>query len=194
MMQLRNRFAFKEWAVVCEALDTGRQSLILRKGGIHEGREGFRVEHREFWLFPTEFHQQPGVLSPDARPLLDVVQLQEHSPETVAIRNYVVVEDVIEIRDEAMLPRLVGLHVWSESTLHQRFHYRNPMLFALVVRVYRRAEPMLIPNSTHFSGCRSWVDLPGEIATNGLHPVVSQSDHELHRDMIRTAMHSSPSR
>ena len=25
---------FKEWALVCQALGTGRQSIILRKGGI----------------------------------------------------------------------------------------------------------------------------------------------------------------
>ena len=29
---------FKEWAIVCEALGRGRQSVILRKGGIAEGR------------------------------------------------------------------------------------------------------------------------------------------------------------
>jgi hypothetical protein len=33
--------AFKEWAIVCEALGRGGQSIILRKGGIAEGREGF---------------------------------------------------------------------------------------------------------------------------------------------------------
>jgi hypothetical protein len=40
--------AFKEWAAVCEALAAGRQTIILRKGGIQEGREGFRVQHGEF--------------------------------------------------------------------------------------------------------------------------------------------------
>jgi hypothetical protein len=29
---------FKEWAIVGEALGRGRQSIILRKGGIAEGR------------------------------------------------------------------------------------------------------------------------------------------------------------
>ena len=52
-MEPVNQIAFKEWAVVCAALASGQQSLILRKGGIHEGRDGFRVAHREFWLFPT---------------------------------------------------------------------------------------------------------------------------------------------
>src|SRR5438445_10939324 len=50
---------FKEWAVVCEALGRGRQSIILRKGGIAEGRDGFSFKHKDFYLFPTWFHEQP---------------------------------------------------------------------------------------------------------------------------------------
>jgi hypothetical protein len=36
----------------------GRRSVILRKGGIAEGRVGFSFRHREFFLFPTFFHEQ----------------------------------------------------------------------------------------------------------------------------------------
>ena len=50
--------AFKEWAIVCEAIGSGRQSIMLRKGGIAEGRDGFAFKHREFFLFPTWFHEQ----------------------------------------------------------------------------------------------------------------------------------------
>lgn len=49
--------AFKEWASVCEALASGEQTIILRKGGIAEGPGGFTVEHRAFWLYPTFVHQ-----------------------------------------------------------------------------------------------------------------------------------------
>ena len=28
------KHAFKEWAVICQALATGRQALVLRKGGV----------------------------------------------------------------------------------------------------------------------------------------------------------------
>jgi hypothetical protein len=49
---------FKEWALVCEALGNGTQSIILRKGGIAEGRDGFRFKHDEFLLFPTLYHEQ----------------------------------------------------------------------------------------------------------------------------------------
>ncbi len=184
-MQASNRFAFKEWAAVCEALRLGRQSLILRKGGIHEGREGFRVEHREFWLFPTEFHQQPDVLTPEGQRLLVDVQSHGHSPDELLIREYAVVEEVVELREETLLPRLIGLHVWSEQTLHARFHYRTPGLFALLVRIYQRSEPLRLPNSPHFGGCRSWVDFPTDISTEGLQPVLSDAEYDERMQAIR---------
>ena len=49
---------FKEWAIVCEALGRGEQTVIVRKGGIAEGRDGFSFREREFYLFPTFFHEQ----------------------------------------------------------------------------------------------------------------------------------------
>ena len=52
------RTGFKEWALVCEALGRGEQTILLRKGGIAEGREGFGFRHDEFFLFPTFFHEQ----------------------------------------------------------------------------------------------------------------------------------------
>ena len=62
--------AFKEWAVICQALGEGRQALILRKGGIAEEGGAFRVEHTRFWLFPTYVHQQSTGIKPEAAPLL----------------------------------------------------------------------------------------------------------------------------
>ncbi|MFM8364659.1 MAG: DUF1802 family protein, partial [Verrucomicrobiota bacterium] len=62
--------AFKEWAIVCEALGEGKQSLLVRKGGIAEGRDGFAFRHREFFLFPTAFHaQREKTLLPANTPL-----------------------------------------------------------------------------------------------------------------------------
>lgn len=185
-METSNRYAFKEWAVVCEALRTGRQSIILRKGGIHEGHEGFRVEHREFWLFPTEFHQQPDVITAEARSLLTDVSSRGQSANEVVIRDYVVVDEVLELRDESVLPRLSGLHIWSEQTLHARFHYKTPGLYALLVRVYSFSTEVRIPQSSHFAGCRSWIDLSVEIETATLEPVISE---EIHREQMQVIHH-----
>ena len=180
-----NHIAFKEWAVVCAALASGQQSLILRKGGIHEGREGFRVAHREFWLFPTGFHQEPDAVIPATRPLLDQVLLQQPPAEEVHIRHYVEVEQVVEIHDMERLSRLSPWHIWSEKTMVNRFHYKLPGLFAMLVRVSELPQPFHIPVSPHFAGCRSWVDLPNEIATSGLKPVVTETVHADRMHQIR---------
>ncbi len=188
-MQPETRFAFKEWAVVCAALASGRQSLILRKGGIHEGREGFRVEHREFWLFPTRFHQQRDEILSDAWPLLDELQ-SRGEPRGHELDLYAVVEDVQHVLDRSALARLSGRHVWSESTVEQRFHYRSPGLFALTVRVYRRSTPFEIVDSPHFAGCKSWVDLPTTLPTSGLQPVLDDSTFDRQRREIQQLLAS----
>ena len=67
------RTAFKEWAVIVDALGHGGQILILRKGGISEGRGGFAVEHPRFLLFPTLFHQQRESVIPSAQTRFDAI-------------------------------------------------------------------------------------------------------------------------
>ena len=63
--------AFKEWAIICQALAEGRQALILRKGGIAESTGEFQLEQMRFWLFPTYVHQQRSGIKPEALPVLE---------------------------------------------------------------------------------------------------------------------------
>jgi hypothetical protein len=187
-MEAVNRIAFKEWAVVCRALEEGAQSIILRKGGIDEGSEGFRVRHREFWLFPTQFHQRPEQLIPDARPLLDRATAESPPAGTIPIGEYVVVSDVREINDESLLDRLADLHIWSRETVAQRFHYRQPGLFLLIARVYRLPQPLLLTDTPYFAGCRSWVELPEALPTAGATPVLSDEQFTVLHQGIREAL------
>ena len=187
-MQPANRWAFKEWAVVCAALAAGRQSIILRKGGIHEGRDGFRVDHREFWLFRTRFHQKPGELVHEARDLYERALTHQPPAGTVRLSEYAEVTDVVRISDDTALPWLAGLHVLSDATVASRFHYHEPGLFALVVRMHRLDEPIDLPDSPHFGGCRSWVDLPVDLSTAGLKPVLDDAEFERQRACLLQAL------
>ena len=190
-MQPKNQTAFKEWATVCLALEAGQQSLILRKGGIHEGRDGFRVDHSEFWLYPTEFHQESSVLAEEAHPLLELARSRQPVAGSVAIRDYVAIEEVIEIREESILPRLQGLHVWSSSTVEARFQYRSPLLFALLVRAYSLAQPIVLTESPQFAGCRSWVDLGIELPTEGLTSRLTDHEHDERMARIRAVINGA---
>ena len=187
-MLSQNQIAFKEWAVVCTALAQGRQSLILRKGGIHEGREGFRVQHDEFWLYPTAFHQQADDVITEARPLIDKVQAQATDAPRISLSLYAVVSDVFHIADLATLSRLNGKHIWSEKTVDQRFHYRAPGLFVLVARLYHRDSPIDLEVTPDMSGCKSWVDLPTAISTGELQPVLDDTTFETQRCEINALL------
>ena len=63
----------KEWAIVCKALEEGRQVILLRKGGIMEYKYGFEVKHSNFFLYPTYEHQSKESLQPDYVNKLDIV-------------------------------------------------------------------------------------------------------------------------
>jgi hypothetical protein len=165
--------AFKEWAAVCEALAMGRQMIILRKGGIHEGREGFRVQHAAFWLYPTNFHQHAEQLAADALPLLEKVKSQPPPPGIVPIRWLAQVEQVIHLEREEQALALERLHVWSPETVKQRFHYRTPGLHLLVVRVFQSAQLHQITEDPEMAGCKSWVNLPQALPTDDLSPVLT---------------------
>src|SRR5438309_9815383 len=106
---------FKEWALVCEALGSGRQTIILRKGGIAEGRQGFRFKHAEFFLFPTVFHEQVQSLR-----IAESTTLQEQ-PASVTIQAWAKVEFTVWVDDLAHLELLRELHILTDQVLRQRF-------------------------------------------------------------------------
>jgi hypothetical protein len=180
------KHAFKEWAVICEALATGRQSLILRKGGIDEpGGDGdFEVEHTRFWLFPTYVHQQPDGLQEAAWPLLQQAQAEKPPDGIVRLSHFAEVSGLYRVRDLAPVLLLAHLHVWSSTTVAKRFAYRMPQLYVLPVRVWKAAEVCELQDTANYQGCRSFVELDRELSTEGATPVLPESRLEdLHRQL-----------
>ena len=55
--------ALKEWSASVHALLEGRQTVLLRKGGIHEKR--FAVTASRFLLFPTVAHSHAERVRPN---------------------------------------------------------------------------------------------------------------------------------
>lgn len=175
-MLAQNRIAFKEWGAVCAALGQGRQSVLIRKGGIHEGQQGFRVDHREFWLFPTRFHQGAEQLQSEFSDLLQAPLAIEPASGKMMLALYAVVENVLEIKEPSSLSQLNSIQVLNQETIAQRFEYKNPGLFVLLVRAYQLSQPFEIENETRYGGCRSWVELSQEYPTSNLIPVISDEE------------------
>lgn len=174
-MRERSPVALKEWAAAEEALATGQIALLIRKGGIHERQGDFGVEHREFWIFPTGWHQNPEDLAAPLHPLLDV--LSPPARGTVPFRVYAVVDDVFRVENADALDRLDGMHPLSLPAAHYRFNYRDrPFVHALVLRAYRLPGPVILPDTLRYEGCVSWVELDQALSTADLIPVLSDED------------------
>src|SRR5262245_51491390 len=119
------RTAFKEWAVICRALAEGRQSLILRKGGIAEEGGQFRPEHERFLLYPSFFHEQHRTgIKPELMPLLDAAEAERPPASRLRFTHYAAASAVAHVTDLDKALALDALHGWTADTVRQRFHYR----------------------------------------------------------------------
>ncbi len=152
---------FKEWQIVCDALASGRQSILLRKGGIHEGRRGFSFAHESFFLFPTRFHAGAAHIregdvkvKPEWQPG-DLIRITHHAEAAWAITS----------TDWEKVRALEPLHIYSEPTVRERFDWEGKgmasgSIHVALVRVRALAIPWEFPYEAKYGGCRSWVNLP----------------------------------
>ena len=176
------RTAFKEWAVVVDALGRGEQILILRKGGLAEGRDGFQVEHQKFFLFPTLFHQQRESVTQTAQQRFDQIAHALPPPEIVRIEFFAEVAAWRRLESLSAAESLHGQHVWRAEVIAKRFDWGGEQhIFAIAVRVHRLPLPIELPMQPSYGGCKSWVELEREIPLVGVTPVLGQPafDHKL---------------
>ncbi len=155
-LRSRNRYALKEWAGICELLSSGEQVLLIRKGGLRERRGGFEVEHPEFFLFPTRFHESGGA-----------------PPGRVELGPYARVEGDFEVRDLDRLGRLESMHRIPREDVERRFRYgKEPGVHVLAVRAFRLARPPVVEDARAYEGCVSWVELDRELPVEAAGPVL----------------------
>jgi hypothetical protein len=170
---------FKEWAIVCEALGRGEQTVLLRKGGIAEGREGFGFRYSEFFLFPTFFHEQvekvrtPAAKNPAA------------SKGEIHVRYFAKLEAQREITSWPVAAALEPFHILQESVVRERFDYKKSGLQIALVRVFRLAPAWVMADRPAYGGCRSWVNLPEYSPETQFEPVLSDQEHETIAEKFR---------
>lgn len=157
-----DRWAFKEWAVICRALASGRQDVILRKGGIVEPGGKFRLETREFLLLPTFLHQSAENIVPAARDLFVNIEADASPEGLVRFTHSVQVTDAFVVTDEAALVAVRPRHIWSDEIVAERFNRWERKLDVFVVDVTPLPAPLYFPWHDSYGGCKSWVRVRGE--------------------------------
>lgn len=180
--------ALKEWAVVCRALEEGRQVMLLRKGGILEYRQGFEVRHKKFLLFPTFEHQSKDHLQPDYAPRLDEVLKGAPAAGTNRMTGYAEVGEVREVTDRSVLKKLEKYHVWNESYVNARMDYnpKKPMS-VILLRVFKLDQPITVDTKPEWAGCKSWIPLDIDDARSGK-PALDDSQFEKVASEVREVL------
>jgi hypothetical protein len=153
--------SFKEWQIVCDALASGRQSILLRKGGIHEGRAGFSFAHGSFFLFPTRFH----AIGDHVREGHVEVAPEWQPGDIIRITHHAEAEWAVTLADWERVKALEPFHIYSEKTVRDRFDWEGKgmasgSIHVALVRVRELAQPWEFAYEPKYGGCRSWVKLP----------------------------------
>ena len=155
MTKLANHTALKEWSTVIGALDTGKQVILIRKGGIADPK--FGIEANRFYLYPTYFHQGES----EARPQVTITHWCE------VVRTW-------SVRDQKLLARLEPLVAMPRDTLETRYRFRpDQALHVIGVRSFRLRKPVGVAFKDEYGGCKSWISVDEEIDIDGSQPVLT---------------------
>ncbi len=176
--------ALKEWSATIDALASGDQLFLLRKGGIRETNRHFEMAHRRFLLYPTHFHEADRMLKPRFQHLVDHDAPIDHN--SVTFTAWAEVADVLSVKDAQSLEALLDLHVWTDEFVNKRIAWKPRHAADLIVlKTYRLTEPVQIPIAPHHKGCKSWVDIDPSIDIETSIPAMPDADWEKHATRIR---------
>lgn len=178
--------ALKEWSVAVDALAQGQTLLLLRKGGIREIGNTFRVPHQRVWLYPTYEHQKPGLLKPQWASQVTPVEPGWH-PAQITIKAWAHITHVWTVRDQQSVDSLLPFHIWNKQFVTERFQWKPKQpLHVLLMRVYRPIKPEHIDWQSDYGGCRSWLTLKNSLDT---HPCISAIDDRTWTNTAQTIHH-----
>jgi hypothetical protein len=155
--------ALKEWSAAVHAMLDGRQTVLLRKGGIGEKR--FAVDasasSRGFLLFPTVAHSHADRVRAEHRDLLGPAAA-DSTEAALTLRAGATVVAAVEVNHPEAIGELEPMHIWTaDSVQADRLDFRpKHRLTVLVVQVRALAKPLCIERGPQYGGCTSWVDLP----------------------------------
>jgi len=141
------------------ALLDGRQTILLRKGGIGEKR--FQLAAAQFLLFPTVEHSHAQRVRSEHRDLL-APAAEDSTDDSLVLRAVAEVVATVEVNVPERLDALEDLHIWTaESVRADRLDFRpRHRLVVLVLQTRPLIHPVRLPRLKEFAGCKSWVELP----------------------------------
>ena len=183
--------ALKEWAATIQAIASGDQIILLRKGGIREDGRHFKIEHQEFFLYPGHFHEGNDLLKPEYRSLIEGVEEDEFE-DMVTLDVFAEIEEVIEIGEEAEVEALEPFHIWSADFAEKRFHWkpRHP-LNLIILRAHVLQQPQALMVMEEYVGCKSWVKFVEDYPIGVTTPAIPERRFKARVAAIKEALAST---
>jgi hypothetical protein len=185
----------KEWNVIERALEDGRQILLARKGGLLDEGERFVPAYKEFFVYPTLFHQSQQVreaLKPSELLHYDrlISETALEASDRISIRLFCRVITAYEVATAKKLAKLNQEHLWNTPFLERRFEAgREKGLTLLVVRAYRLDPPAPLYVNPAYAGCKSWIEAKDtELTSVSLVPVLSDDEFLRRRLRVERAL------
>ena len=149
----------KEWATVVKALEQGKQTVILRKGGILETASGFNIEAKKFFLFPTWEHQEKNHVKPEFHNFLNEILDKKPDEGFNNISSFAEVLYEKDIESNETINQLSSFHIWSNSYIQERRNWMpEKPIKAIFLKTVKISEFNLLLKP-EFSGCKSWIEL-----------------------------------
>jgi len=169
----------KEWATVVKALEQGKQTVILRKGGILETASGFNIESKKFFLFPTWEHQETKHVRPEFHDFLNNVLDNKPNEGFNKISSYAEVMYEKDVEDEEIINNLTEFHVWSDSYIQERRNWKPEKPMKVVFLRTVKIPEFNLPLEAKFSGCKSWIELNSDFESGE----TALSDNEINEKL-----------
>ena len=166
--------ALKEWSATIDALASGDQLFLLRKGGIRETNRHFELANGRFLLYPTRFHEVQALLKPEFQHLIG--PQSDVDQDSVTFKVWAEVVDVLSIDRAEHLKLLFDTHVWNEEFVAKRIAWKPRHAASLIfLKTHVLSDPVSIPVEPHHKGCKSWVDIEPAVDIRGSVPVLEES-------------------
>ena len=188
MSSKSTNIGLKEWAVTASALGRGEQIILLRKGGIREDGRHFKIEHKQFLLYPGLFHEGQLLLKQEKQNLLEETASADFSKE-ITFSVYCELVETVDISEEHQVRTLDAFHIWSEEFLLKRFNWKplHPLKL-MIVRAYKLDAPITVSLTGAYGGCKSWVDIDRTIDISALTPALTDVEFEKRVSAIHEAL------
>lgn len=168
----------REWSSVVDSAANGETNLLIRKGGIAEGKDGFQIRRSFFGLLPTLFHQVKNA-NPDAD--------APAPPTTVSILAQLV--EAWSVPSATPLDSLAPFHGYSAEQLATRQTYKPERpLNLMVIRAFRLRQPVNIALGQIRTVCRSWAEIPLVGGMGGIDPVTDIERSSVQVSELQTAL------